>query len=231
MTETVLATEHYDSLQLRAYEKVREGILYARYAPGDRLQIKDLCLDVDAGRTPVRESLVRLRQEGLVYAVPQSGTYVSRISLQSIECARYAREHLERQIAIDCCGRIDSAGVDRLVGIIRMQKRALDEGDRRGFFDSDNLLHEVMFDIAGRHRVWSWLERVSFDLQRYRWLRVNTEELDWNDIMDQHYAICDALAERNADEADFLTSAHLHLLFAENSAVLKTFPDYFVNDR
>ena len=62
--------ESGESLQLRAYETLREGILYATYAPGDRLQVKDLCLDLDMGRTPVRESLVRLRQEGLVETVP-----------------------------------------------------------------------------------------------------------------------------------------------------------------
>ena len=42
--------ESGESLQLRAYETIREGILYATYAPGDRLQVKDLCQDLDMGR-------------------------------------------------------------------------------------------------------------------------------------------------------------------------------------
>ncbi len=224
-------SEGAESLQLRAYERIREAILYARYEPGRRLQIKDLCQDLEVGRTPVRESLVRLCQEGLVEVIPQSGTYISKISLHAIECARYAREHLERQVAADCCGLITSEGLMRLVDVIRLQKRALEERDLRTFFDTDNLLHEVMYDIAGRLVIWRWLERICMDLQRYRWLRLYTEDLDWQAILDQHYSICDAIAERNADEASFLTSCHLHLLFQENPSVTKTFPDYFVNDR
>lgn len=227
-----LETEQAESLQLKAYRKIKENILYAHYAPGFKLMVKDLCLDLDMdmGRTPIRESLVRLRQEGLVYAVPQSGTYVSRISLDAIECARFIREHLERQVAMECCTHATRSDYERLVEIIRLQKHALDEGDRRAFFDEDNHLHRTLFSIAGRERAWVWLESLSFDLDRYRWLRMCTEELDWNNIMNQHYLICDALASKDIDEVNFQTSAHLHLMFVENAAVFKAYPEYFVND-
>lgn len=220
-----------ESLQLQAYDKIREAILYARYAPGHRLQIKELCRDLGVGRTPVRESLVRLSQEGLVRVVPQSGTYVSQISLRGVECGRYVREHLEKQVAADCCGLITSEGIRRLADILRTQKDALERHDLRGFFDSDNLLHEAMYDITGRQLIWRWLQGISVDLLRYRWLRLHTENLDWQAILDQHYEICDAIAGRNAYEASFLTSCHLHLLFVENSTVTKAFPDYFINDQ
>lgn len=223
--------ESGESLQLRAYETIREGILYATYAPGDRLQVKDLCQDLDMGRTPVRESLVRLRQEGLVETVPQSGTYVRCISLRSVECARYVRETLERQVAVECCARIDAAGEELLSQIMHRAQEACASHGTREFFDSDNEFHEALYRIAGRDRVWEWLGTLDMDLQRYRWLRVLTEKLDWNAIMHQHDRIFDAISGRDAEETDFLVSNHLHLLFEESSAVIDRFPTYFIEDR
>lgn len=223
-------TESGESLQLHAYETIREGILYAKYAPGDRLQVKDLCTDLDMGRTPVRESLVRLRQEGLVQTIPQSGTYVNRISLRSVECARYVRENLERQVAVECCARIDSDGEKFLSEIMAGARDACSRHETRRFFDSDNRFHQALYQIAGRERIWDWLETLNMDLQRYRWLRVLTEELDWDAITRQHDAIFDAITYHNVDETSFLVSNHLHLLFEESGTVTKRFPDYFLLD-
>ena len=219
-----------ESLQLQAYETIREGILYAKYAPGDRLQVKDLCTDLDMGRTPVRESLVRLRQEGLVQTVPQSGTYVNRISLRSVECARYVRESLERQVAIECCARIDADGEKLLSEIMADARDACSRHETRLFFDTDNRFHQALYQIAGRERIWGWLETLNMDLQRYRWLRVLTEELDWDAIMHQHDEIYDAITYHDVDETGFLVSNHLHLLFEESGTVTKRFPDYFLLD-
>lgn len=140
--------------------------------------MKDLCADLRLGRTPVRESLVRLRQERLVETVPQSGTYVSKIRLEAVEGARYVRESLESQISVEACARLDAQNLAELHELLAEGESARDAQDRRVFFDSDNLLHEKLYDIAGKQQVWSWLEFISIDLQRCRWLRVQTEDLD-----------------------------------------------------
>lgn len=218
-----------ESMQLQAYETIRTGIVYAKYAPGDKLQVKDLCADLGLGRTPIRESLVRLRQERLVQTVPQSGTYVSRISLESVEGARYVRENLESQISVEACARMDKNGLSELECLLLKEAKSQDMQDRRGFFDYDNLFHEKLYEIANKQQVWRWLEFISIDLQRYRWLRVQTEDLDWDSILDQHREIFHALETRDTDETHFLVSNHLHLLFSESAAVIKRFPDYFID--
>lgn len=222
--------ENSESLQLQAYDAIRGGIVYARYAPGDKLQVKDLCADLDMGRTPIRESLVRLRQEGLVKTIPQSGTYVSKISLTSVESARYVRETLESQISVECCALLDDAGKTHFQELLAAGRQAEASQDRRAFFDTDNELHHAFYEIAGKERIWEWLAQISVDLQRYRWLRVETEELDWASILDQHEAICCALFRHRTDEVHFLVTNHLHLLFSESAAVMSRFPEYFCEE-
>ena len=89
MEESMHVGEQETSLQDQSYHTIRRKIVYLDYKPGEKLGVKQLCDDLDMGRTPVREALVRLAQEGLVRTVPQSGTYVSPINLTFAESACY----------------------------------------------------------------------------------------------------------------------------------------------
>ncbi|HAX1323739.1 TPA: GntR family transcriptional regulator, partial [Enterococcus faecium] len=77
--------------------------------------------------------------------------------------------------------------------------------------------------------VWQWLENNNTHLERFRWLRVKTEGLKWEKIMEQHYQLFEALTKQDPEEANFLTSLHLHLMLNEQNIVLATHPKYFKN--
>ncbi len=156
MEESMHVGEQETSLQDQSYHTIRRKIVYLDYKPGEKLGVKQLCDDLDMGRTPVREALVRLAQEGLVRTVPQSGTYVSPINLTFAESACYIREHLEKQVIVECCARAASAGIEQLDRAIALQEKAMAEEDRIGFFLSDNLMHRMIFSIACRSTGWSW---------------------------------------------------------------------------
>ena len=116
------------------------------------------------------------------------------------------------------------AGVPRA---IVLQEKAMAEEDRIGFFLSDNLMHHMIFSIACRSTVWSWLEETNADLERFRWLRAATQVLDNQDIVNEHKQIRRAIAGRDPIEASFLVSKHLHMMFRNQTEVLDQFPEYF----
>ena len=216
-----------DSFQSIAYDLIKRDIVYCRIVPGQKLSAKGLEASLGLGRTPVREALVRLGQQGLVSTIPQSGTYVSRVSIRSAENARFAREHIEKRIAIEAAARIDDQGRTKLERILAQQEAAVEMRDALTFFQQDNLFHEELFRIVGRHDIWLWLDASNTDLERFRWLRTQVRELDWNTIMDQHRKLLEAICARSPEEAGFLTGVHLHLMVAEQDAVVSAFPDYF----
>ena len=45
--------------------------------PGQKISEKDIKTDIGIVRTPVREAILRLKQEGLINVIPKSGTYIS----------------------------------------------------------------------------------------------------------------------------------------------------------
>ena len=72
MEESMHVGEQETSLQDQSYHTIRRKIVYLDYKPGEKLGVKQLCDDLDMGRTPVREALGRLAQEGLVRTVPRA---------------------------------------------------------------------------------------------------------------------------------------------------------------
>lgn len=64
----------------RAYLQIREGVLKGIYKPGERLIERQLAGDLGISRTPIREALLKLENDGFVTTVPRRGVVVSEIS-------------------------------------------------------------------------------------------------------------------------------------------------------
>lgn len=211
-----------------AYSALKRGIMEFRFAPGERLSPTALRERLGVGRTPVREAIVRLRQEGLVITRPKSGSYVALVDLDAAECARFLRSNTERAVVVECCSRAGEEGVTSLRKLLGEQKRAMEAHDQRSFFNADNRMHEELYCIAGRQRAWAWLEETNLDLERYRWLHVQARGMGWGSILVEHQELVDAIARKDPEEASYVAVHHLHVMLDERNEVVAAFPGYFV---
>ena len=218
--------QHNQSLQDQAYNALRSKIIYAELKPGTRLSAIGLEKETGIGRTPIRESFVRLREQELVETRPKSGTYVSKISMERAENACFLREKLERSVLIKCCSAASPEQKHRLEQILA-ESESLDHSETRRFFDLDNLFHETCFEIAGRHMLWDWMKSVNTHFERYNWLRMVSQDLDWEPIRRQHRRILEAIKRGDTDAASYLAETHLHLMPEEQGPVIALHPDYF----
>ena len=66
-----------------AYVKLRNWILDGTLAPGAKLRDKELAEQLGVSRTPIREALLRLEDEGFVKAKPNRSTHVSSIDFHN----------------------------------------------------------------------------------------------------------------------------------------------------
>ena len=85
MSEALLTIDRSDRSQggarLRAYALLREAIVAAELEPGQRLSENELAARLGVSRTPVREALLRLSDDGLVVVVPCLGIFRFQIRL------------------------------------------------------------------------------------------------------------------------------------------------------
>lgn len=216
-----------ENQQSQAYAAIRKGIVEFRYEPGQRLSAKQVREELGVGRTPVRESIVRLQQEGLVFTKPKSGSYVSLVNLENAENARFLRANTERAVVVECCSKRDGTDLQAIASCIAEQKQAVQTHDQRAFFDADNAMHAMLYRITHHERSWQWLESIGYDLDRFRWLHVKARGLAWESILEEHRALLGAIERREPGEAAYVIEHHLHVMLDEKDAVLKAFPQFF----
>ena len=81
--------------QTKIYASIQERIRSGKYAPGEKLSENNLAKEFNCSRTPVREAVKNLEQDGLVVIQPKSGTYIRSYSKEETIEAIEIRSYLE----------------------------------------------------------------------------------------------------------------------------------------
>jgi len=139
-TEIVPAPQHAPSLTEVAYRRLEEAIVTLSMRPGAVLTEAQLIDLVGVGRTPVREALIRLAQQGLVEILPRKGVLVAGINAIDIMAALDAREVLERLIASDAARRASPRERIAIVETARQMRDAATAGDANAYMRLDKEL-------------------------------------------------------------------------------------------
>ena len=98
----------------RVYQQIKWRIVYGTYVPGKALSESVLARVHGSSRTPIREALSRLAEEGYVERVPRKGWIVSPITLMAIQNTFDVRRLLEGTAAETAAARADAGAVARL---------------------------------------------------------------------------------------------------------------------
>jgi GntR family transcriptional regulator, rspAB operon transcriptional repressor len=201
------------TLSDHAYDTLRALIVRGEMAPGTRLSEPELTLRLAIGRTPLREAVLRLAQDGLVAIYPQSGSFVAPISLAQIEEAQFVRERLECGIVRRVAALADKRALSDLRQLLQRQEEAAGEDDAEQFHQLDEALHARFCAIAGWPDVWRLIQRSKVHLDRVRRLSLPLDG-QMPHLIDQHRAILEAVIVQDADGAEAAMRGHLREVFA-----------------
>ncbi|MBD0383625.1 GntR family transcriptional regulator [Paenibacillus sedimenti] len=208
------------------YHRLKEQILSIELLPGASISEKEISLQLGVSRTPVRESFVRLSQEGLLDIYPQRGTVISLIDLELVEEARFMREQLERAVIRLACGSFPAEQLKELQTNLLLQNACIEEQDYKKMFELDEAFHRTIFEGCKKLNTWAVIQQINVHLNRTRMLRLAADH-HWDDLIAQHQHMVEAIRENNADRAEKLMIEHLHLTIADQALLKQKFPAYF----
>lgn len=171
------------SLNEIAYQTILDDILKLKLTPGKRVQDKNLVDKLNISRTPVREAILRLKNDGLMDTVPQSGIYVTKISLKSALNARFVRQNVERSVVEEASQEMSDFDVLDAQNVIEKQKLAAKNRNSVDFFYLDNDFHKKFYMATGKGEIWNWLKVLTLQLDRYRFLRIQKTEMPWEELI------------------------------------------------
>ncbi len=200
----------------QVFEVLNQRILTLELPPGTRISEAEVAGMMGVSRQPVREAFKRLAKQGFLHIRPQSGTTVSLISEEAVLQARYVRTALEMETCRTACATIDAEGLDALAKLIERQKEAVAEQDREKLHALDDLFHKELCERSGVGYVWDLIHENKGHMDRIRMLSLNSFSQQL--VVNEHMAICEAIARRDPDAAVAAMNQHLsriHVLIAQ----------------
>jgi DNA-binding GntR family transcriptional regulator len=208
---------------------LRRRIIALDLPPGSPLSRAELQARYAVSSTPVRDALLRLKEEGLVEIYPQSRTVVSRIDLRHAREAHFVRSSVERNIVRTLASNPPDALVRKLRHIVSLQEQYAQEGDLEAFAGLDMAFHETLFDASGYQRLFAVIRRESVHIDRLRALHLPLGDKVARIVAD-HRRVLDAIAAGSPEGAEEAMAHHLSQSIAIANMLSRDRPDYFRYD-
>lgn len=194
------------SIADQVYARLKSEIVALVFSPGDILSETDLGNALRVSRTPIRQAIKRLSDEGFVESVPQYGTIISYLDIDKLMEAQFMREALECALVRRAAGH---AGANRhaLGALLAAQEAAASE-DLAEFYALDQEFHRLICEMAGLPGAWKTVEVAASHLSRVRRLSLPVPFVP-GEAVAQHQAIVDALVRKDPDAAEAAMRAHV----------------------
>jgi DNA-binding GntR family transcriptional regulator len=192
----------------QVYERLRRAITTLAMLPSEALSEKELSIQMGVSRTPVREALIRLADDGLVDILPQRGSFVAPIRLRDVEEAQFIREALEVSVVRRLAARRSPTYLAELRASLERQQVAAATRDRDLFLELDEAFHRGLSEEAGLPKCWRVIQTVKLRMDRVRYLSL-PDPGHLEILLAQHREIAEALENADPDRAGRAMSEHL----------------------
>lgn len=208
---------------------LRAEIVNMERKPGEPIAEKTIAAAFGVSRTPVREALLGLAEEGLVDIFPQSGTFVARIPLAGMPEAMLIRTSLEETIVRLVAETAAPEDIAALTRHIEQQGRVAAAGDLHAFHQMDEEFHALLATISGYPGVWTLVQQVKFQMDRFRHLTLPMANRA-RTIVGEHAEIVAAIAAHDPQRAVEAMNLHLATMRSGLDLARAANPAFFQDD-
>ena len=211
------------------YETLKTEMLALNLKPGQAISENEICARFEVSRTPVREALRRLQEQGFVRTVPYSGTYVTRLNLKDIRQMIYLRVAVELMVMRDFMKIGTPLLMEEIRHQIRLQELLIQEPDfePEQFYSMDAKMHAIWFTATDKERLWEVIQEQQLHYTRFRMLDFVTET-DFTRIIREHRKLLECLEKKNEAELEENLKAHLYISMTRmKHAIEVEYKDYF----
>lgn len=192
------------NLTVLAYESIKRHILEGKLEHDVRLTEEFLSQQLGISKSPVREALNGLQNEGLIRIEPRRGAYLRRFSIKEIEDLYNLREALE-SYAVSIV-KISTQLIADLRSSIERTSQFLKEDDKIRHIEEDMRFHGTIAKATENMELWRILENI----QNQIWLfRCQTYDLSSSSAPLAHMAILKAFEEGNKGRAVGAMQMHI----------------------
>ena len=211
--------EKQQPYKYKVYEVIKTGILTGEYKSGTVLNERKLSADLGISRTPVREALLMLEQDGWLQAETYKGTVVRKFDEKYFHEILEIRKCLELLAIRNAIPRISEEDIQKLEQIQREQTEVLKEYEDNAFILVDRKFHKYIYELSGNEELVHLLANY-YDIFRFLGMRAVTGSKQRQlTTLTEHQSILDALKKKDTDAA--VAAMITHMEQTEKNVILQ----------
>jgi DNA-binding GntR family transcriptional regulator len=191
-----------------AYLQIKERILNNEYQPGFQAMEPEVAKQLGMSRTPVREALIRLANEGLVEIIPRRGMRVVPLSVADMEEIYQVLTALEAMAAEVLARREPTLEeLAPMEDAVNRLNEALENDDLDAWAVADEKFHRSLLELCGNQRLASMAATVYDQAFRARMISLRLRPKPWKSN-EEHKALLDAIKEGDWQKARKIHGDH-----------------------
>lgn len=208
MKDIKLEQDDFQPLRNVVFNTLRDAILRGDLQPGERLMEIHLAKKLGVSRTPVREAISMLEQEGLAVTYPRRGAQVAKMTVKDLDDVLEIREVLDTLAASLACRNMNSDDISNLAAACADFEKATRGNDIREVVRTDEAFHNVIYEASNNPRLRAILLNLKGQMYRFRFEYVK-DKSNYPFLIKEHKDILEALKTRNEEEVIKHTKKHL----------------------
>lgn len=201
------------SLHEELTDRLRNMIVEGVLAAGEKVPERELCEKLGVSRTPMREALKVLAADGLLQLQPNRGARVKGITLQELEEVFPLMGALEALAGELACANVTPAQLNSVRQSHEAMLRCFEAQDMPGYFQHNQQIHESIMAAAGNQTLTDTYRSLAVRVRRARYL-ANMSSQRWQQAVQEHEVILEALEARDANKLSGVLKQHLENKFA-----------------
>ena len=204
----------YQPLREVICESLRNAIKNGKLKPGERLMEVQLAEELGISRTPVREAIRKLEQEGYVIMLPRRGTYVSSVSVHDVQEIFEIRTALESLSTGLAARRIENEELEQLQKLLAAIEGYIDKHDIDNIVKTDIEFHDLLYKVSRNERLSGIISNLKEQLSRFRTLSMSYPGR-LKETLEEHREMVEAIASGDVEAAR--EAAERHMVRAEET--------------
>ena len=166
-------------LREQVYEQIKHDIITCKLSAGEPLSESQFLEQFQVSKTPIREALTSLVQDGLVEYTPNRGFMVTNVSVADIQEIFDARIYFETELFRLAVQRISDAEIDRLEKLSAVELDPKSPSYAETFLESNRSFHIALAAAGGNSRLLWYYEILMNEAQRLFYMDISRHHNDF----------------------------------------------------
>jgi len=200
------------------YEELKSKIIFLELEPGSVIDEKKLMAELEVGRTPIRDAILRLKIDGLVVNSPNKSAYVKEITLKDVRDILEALSGVEKLVTTLAAHRMDSDSLKEIKKSEKLYESAVLSKDYKEIARRNRELHFRIAEACQNNYLISMNKNLRDQALRLACLAISREFTEnqrlknhHESIMDHHKIIISLLERGDSGQAAEKAVEHLKL--------------------